>query len=265
MIQALLGTKIEQTQKFLTDGTRIPVTEIAVPDNAVVQVKTQDKDKYTALQIGIGKKKKPTKALLGHAKKANLTTVPQTVREIKITEGNSEDLPKAGDFLKIEEVFKIGDIVEVTGTSKGKGFAGVVKRHHFKGGPKTHGQSDRERAPGSIGQTTTPGRVYKGKRMAGHMGHIRVTIKNLKVVGVDEVKKILSVEGLVPGPRNSIVTINRTGENKKFVPLFVASAPQSVSQISPVEKPAEVKADEKKEAKEAKETKKGENQEEKKS
>ncbi|MBU4016178.1 50S ribosomal protein L3 [Patescibacteria group bacterium] len=245
MIQVLLGKKIEQTQKFLIDGTRIPVTEISIPDNAVVQVKTLEKDKYTAIQIGIGKKKSPTKALLGHVKKNNLTFVPSRITEIRIDNKNTENMPKSGDFLKIEEVFKPGDMVDVTGISKGKGFAGVVKRHQFKGGPKTHGQSDRERAPGSIGQTTTPGRVYKGKRMAGHMGHERVTIKNLKVVGVDEIKKILYVAGLIPGVKNSIVEITRVGENKKFIPLY-ASMPQEA------EAKAEVKPVEKKETKEAK-------------
>lgn len=221
MIQTLLGEKIEQTQMFLADGTRIPVTEIAVPDNAIVQVKTQEKDKYTAIQIGIGKKKNPSKPALGHAKKAGLDFAPYAIKEIKINEEDSgESSSKAGGQLKIEEVFKPGDVVDVTGTSKGKGFAGVVKRHGFKGGPKTHGQSDRERAPGSIGQTTTPGRVYRGKRMAGHMGHEVVTVKNLKVVAVDEVNKKLYVAGLIPGAKNSIAYITRTGESKKFVPLY---------------------------------------------
>lgn len=258
MIQVLLGQKIDQTQQFLMDGTRIPVTEISVPDNAVVQVKTQEKDKYTALQIGIGKKKNPTKALLGHVKKNSLTVVPSKIREVRITKAEAEFMPKAGDFVKVEEVFKPGDIIDVTGISKGKGFAGGVKRHHFRGGPKTHGQSDRWRAPGSIGQTTTPGRVYKGKRMAGHMGHVKVTIKNLKVVGIDEVNKKLYVEGLIPGPRNSIVSITRVGEGKKFVPLFKIEEPKETAQPIIVESTvvpqvteakAEIKPTDKKETK----------------
>jgi large subunit ribosomal protein L3 len=217
MIQLLLGKKIGQTQKFLQDGTRIPVTEIAVPDNAIVQVKTDEKDKYTAVQIGIGSKKKPTRPTLGHAKKANLVEVPATIREVRV---DKENQLKAGDFLTVAQVFKPGDIVDVSGTSKGKGFAGVVKRHHFRGGPATHGQSDRLRAPGSIGQTTTPGRVYKGKRMAGRMGHEIVTIKNLKVIAINEVNKKIYVSGLIPGVRNSVVWITLTGEDKKFVPLY---------------------------------------------
>ena len=216
MIQVLLGKKIGQTQKFLQDGTRISITEVSVPDNAVVQVKTDEKDKYSAVQIGIGKKKKPTKPTLGHAKKAKLEVVPAIIREVKV---EKENQLKSGDFLKVEQVFKPGDIVNVSGTSKGKGFAGVVKRYNFRGGPKTHGQSDRLRAPGSIGQGTTPGRVYKGKRMAGRMGHKIVTVKNLKVISLDEGNKKLYISGLIPGVRNSIVWITRTGEDKKFVKL----------------------------------------------
>lgn len=154
--------------------------------------------------------------------------------------------------MKVEEIFKPGDIVEVTGHSKGKGFAGVVKRHNFRGGPKTHGQSDRWRAPGSIGQTTTPGRVYRGKKMAGRMGQDAVTVKNLKIVDVDPVTKILSVSGPVPGAKRSIVFINRIGEDKKFVSIHKleesreAPKEQEVSQVvSGPEEVKEVKAQEK--------------------
>jgi large subunit ribosomal protein L3 len=164
MIQALLGKKLNQTQKFLENGRRIPVTEIAVSDNVVLQAKTVAKDGYAAVQLGYGIKKNGTKPLLGHVKKAGLEKAPIAIKEVRVQDS---DLPQQGDLVSVETVFKPGDIVDVTGTSKGKGFAGVVKRHHFRGGPKTHGQSDRHRAPGSIGQTTTPGRVYKGKRMAG--------------------------------------------------------------------------------------------------
>lgn len=124
-----------------------------------------------------------------------------TGRRIPVT------LIQAGKDVKIGDVFKPGDHIQVTGTSKGKGFAGVVKRHHFKGGPRTHGQSDRERAPGSIGQTTTPGRVYKGKRMAGRMGGNRVTVKGLQVVSVDPNKNTIWVKGLVPGPSRGLISI----------------------------------------------------------
>lgn len=218
MLQALIGQKIDQTQTFLENGKRIPVTEVSVADNIVVQVKTDASDSYTAVQLGVGLKKKPIKSMSGHSKKAGLKNVPQLIREVAWV--GDEELPKSGDVMTVETVFKPGDIVKVTGTSKGKGFAGGVRRYNFRGGPKTHGQSDRHRAPGSIGQGTTPGRVYKGKRMAGHMGVETVTISNLVVVDVDPENKKLYVLGLVPGNKKSAVIITKTGEKKKFVRLL---------------------------------------------
>lgn len=218
MIVAILGQKKQQTQKFLTDGTRIPVTEVVVTANPVVCIKTQDKDGYWAVQLGFGTKKNPSKPLTGHIKGANLEKAPLFLREIRLADAKVEELPKAGDMIKAEDVFKPGDMIEVTGISKGKGFAGGVKRYHFKGGPRTHGQSDRERAPGSIGQTTTPGRVYRGKRMAGKMGNEQVTVKNLKIVRISD--GLLLIRGIVPGTRGSLLTIKKTGESKKFVPLI---------------------------------------------
>src|SRR5579872_3959903 len=215
MLQALIGQKIDQAQTFLENGKRIPVTEVSVADNVVIQVKTDATDKYTAVQLGIGAKKKPIKARTGHAKKAGLETVPTLIREVAWT--GDDELPKAGDVVTVESVFQPGDIVKVTGTSKGKGFAGGVKRYGFRGGPKTHGQSDRHRAPGSIGQGTTPGRVYKGKRMAGHMGVETVTVRNLVVVDVDSENKKLYVLGLVPGSKKTSLIITKIGEQKKFV------------------------------------------------
>lgn len=224
MIQTIIGEKIDQTQMFLANGDRIPVTQIFVPENIVVQVKSKAKDGYSAVQIGIGKKKKPTKAALGHAKKANMEFAARQLREIRTAD--QDTLPNAGEAFKIEEIFKPGDIVSVTGVSKGKGFAGVVKRHNFRGGPKTHGQSDRERAPGSIGQTTTPGRVYRGKKMAGRMGQDTVTLQNLKIVDLDSVNKKIFIAGLVPGVKHSLVTITRTGEDKKFESLYKTEEPK---------------------------------------
>ncbi len=217
-ILALLGKKIGQSQKFLEDGTRIPVTKLNIAGNAVVQIKTEEKDKYSAVQLGFGVKKKAKPSILGHAKKAGFKTTPSFLREVRVDKADLETLPKVGDQVNAEDVFKMGDIVDVIGISKGKGYAGVVKRHHFKGGPRTHGQSDRERAPGSIGQTTTPGRVYKGKRMAGRMGQERVTIENLQIA--DVTNDMLLIKGLVPGGRNSMVLIKKVGESKKFVPLY---------------------------------------------
>lgn len=198
MLSSILGKKADQTQMFLEDGVRVPVTIVETDNNVVVLVKENK------IQLGFGISKKTNSA-------------PRFFREISL---EGQDSPKPGTIISAGDVFKPGDLVKVTGISKGKGFAGVVKRHHFKGGPRTHGQSDRERAPGSIGQTTTPGRVYKGKRMAGRMGGERTTIKNLQILDVDSEKNTLVIKGLVPGGRNSLLIIKKTGEVKKFRPLF---------------------------------------------
>ncbi len=216
MINAVLGTKKNQTQKFLEDGTRIPVTEVEISGNWVTQIKTPEKHGYFSVQLGMGRIKKPTKAQLGHTKKgANLDFAPNFLKEIRVAD--DKDLPEIGKALKMEEIFELGDIIDVLGRSKGKGFAGGVKRHHFKGGPRTHGQSDRERAPGSIGQTTTPGRVYKNKRMAGKMGFENVTVRNLQIV--DILPTSLLIKGLVPGPLGSKLIIEKKKKAKKFTPL----------------------------------------------
>lgn len=268
MINALIGQKKDQTQKFLQDGTRIPVTQIAVLDNAVVQVKLADKDTYQAVQLGYGQRKKADKALLGHAKKASLQNAPWILQEVRLSD--SDESLKAGEKIAVDSVFKPGDIVQVTGVSKGKGFAGVVKRHHFRGGPKTHGQSDRLRAPGSIGQTTTPGRVYRGKRMAGRMGSERVTIKNLQIVDVDSANKILFVLGLVPGHHDAFVFVEKVGENKKNIPLIdsVHEAMKKAKEVKEQEEAqaakAALEAKAQEEAKETEETKETVKTEEKK-
>lgn len=219
-MQAILGRKQTQTQKFLSDGTRIPVTFVEVKANPVLTVKTQDRDGYVAVQLGYGVKKHANKAALGHSKKgANLDHAPYFLAEIRLdADIKVDELPKPGEMVNVSSVFEPGDMINVTGISKGKGFAGGVKRYHFKGGPRTHGQSDRERAPGSIGQTTTPGRVYKGKHMAGKMGFERVTVRNLEVAEV--LQEGLLINGLVPGIPGGYLVIKKVGKNKKFNPLF---------------------------------------------
>ncbi|MBI3385986.1 50S ribosomal protein L3 [Candidatus Gottesmanbacteria bacterium] len=202
MVNALLGFKLSQSQTFTEDGKRIPVTLVQAGPCWVTQV--TDMGSYRAIQIGFGNMKHPSKALLGHMKKAGLETKPRFLRTIR---DSGQEEVKPGTEIKIADVFQIGDKVRVTGTSKGKGFAGVVKRHKFKGGPRTHGQSDRERAPGSIGQTTTPGRVYRGKRMAGHMGTATVTVLGLKVTAVDPTNNVLTIKGMIPGGKNALVLI----------------------------------------------------------
>lgn len=215
-LRAILGKKQNQRQTFLENGTRIPVSVIDVSGNVISQIKTKDKEGYNAVQIAFGIKKDLNKPLKGHVKKAGIEKTPAFFREVRVDD--LVDLA-SGAQINVADVFAPGDIVDVSGVSKGKGFAGGVKRHHFQGGPRTHGQSDRERAPGSLGQTTTPGRVYKGKRMAGRMGHENVTVKNLEIIEITDDGLIL-VKGLVPGGVNSWVLIKKVGENKKFVPLY---------------------------------------------
>jgi large subunit ribosomal protein L3 len=221
IMQTLLGIKINQSQKFLQNGQRVPVTQINVSGNIVMQIKKQDANGYNSIQIGVGSRKNSKKSLLGHSKhshKDNIT--PKFIKEARVSEETmqAESLPKVGDVITPTQVLSAGDFVAVSGTSKGKGFAGGVKRYHFKGGPRTHGQSDRERAPGSIGQTTTPGRVYKGKRMAGRMGNEKVTVQNLEVLQVTDSE--LWLKGLIPGSKNGLVIVSKTGENKKHIPLY---------------------------------------------
>ena len=215
-MDSLLGKKIEQTQKFLENGTRIPVTKLGVDNNVVIRIKTPEKDLYSAVQLGFEKRTiknpKSTKPLY------------RFVREVRFKD-EAIDLPTAGNAIKPSDIFKEGDIVNVTGISKGKGYAGGVKRYHFRGGPRTHGQSDRERAPGAVGTGTTPGRVLKGKRMAGRMGHEKVTVRNLQVISVED--NFIIVKGLVPGGRNSIMMLKKVEVSKKFVPLY-----QEVSKVS---------------------------------
>src|SRR3990167_8883662 len=243
-MNSLIGTKINQSQMFDEKGMRIAVTNILAGPCVVVSIKEEAKDGFNAVIVGFGQRRLITvkKPIQGILKKAGIIEKPpRFYKELRITSAKDEkDVIKLGQSISVGDVLKEGDIVQVTGTSKGAGFAGVVKRHHFKGGPRTHGQSDRERAPGSIGQTTTPGRVYKGKRMAGRMGHETATIRNLMVVDVsgDDV----FIKGLVPGALNSLVVIRKTGESKKFIPLWKETAadaqslPQAEAQESKEEK-----------------------------
>lgn len=213
MLNQIIGSKINQSQLFDGSGLRIPVTNILAGPCIVVRFKKKEIDGYNAVIVGFGQKRPNllNKAIKGTLDKAGIKdNSPRFFRELKLKIADSgENELKAGSQVRVSDVFKEGDLVEIIGTSSGKGFAGAVKRHHFKGGPRTHGQSDRERAPGSIGQSTTPGRVYKGKRMAGRMGSDRVTVKNLKIIKVDADKNLLTVKGLVTGKRNSLLLISK--------------------------------------------------------
>lgn len=203
----LLAKKIDMTNIFSDDGNIIPVTVLEAGPCTIYSIRTKDKDGYNALQIGFGemKEKKVNKPQLEIYKKLNLR-IPAVLREFKNFDTTQF---KVGDELKAD-LFRVGDKVKVSGKSKGKGFQGVVRRHGFGGiGMTTHGQSDRVRAPGSIGASSYPSRVFKGQRMAGRMGHENVTVRNLKVVKVIPEKNIIMVKGAVPGAVNSIVEINK--------------------------------------------------------
>lgn len=220
-MKTILGTKKETVQRFTRDGERIPVTRIKTGPCHVVQIRKKDKDGYDAIQLGYGEKKmtKINKSLQGHFKGANLKKAPRFLQEVRLKEPIEKKM-KPGDQVKVSDVFQVGDEVKVTGWSKGKGFTGVMKRWGFKGGPRTHGQSDRQRAPGSIGQGTTPGRVHKGKKMPGRAGGNRVAIKGLSVMAVDEKAEELLVKGLVPGSKDGWLIISKTGKVKKAVSLM---------------------------------------------
>jgi len=218
-MNTILGLKGVNSQTFV-EGLRIPVTKVLSDSCVVTQIKNIEKDGYWAIQLGFSTKKakNTSKPLQGHLK-ANLqtnkstnkdtketTTYPRYLREVRL---EKEPEFKVGDIIKASDIFSVGDLVSVSGTSKGKGFAGVVKRHHFRGGPRTHGQSDRERAPGSIGQTTTPGRVYRGKKMAGRMGGESVTVKNLHIISINPELNEIEISGQIPGNKESLISITK--------------------------------------------------------
>lgn len=204
-MKGIIGKKLGMTQVFDEQGNVIPVTVIQAGPCFVTQIRTGEKDGYTAIQLGYGETKpqRLTQGELGHLKRNNLPAL-RHLREFRVKDGDV-DVAEGAEIKA--NVFAKGERVDVIGTSKGRGFAGTVKRHHFHRQPKTHGASDRERAPGSVGSTTTPGRTYPGQRMAGRMGNDRVTAENLEVVVVDADRNLLAVRGSVPGANDGIVII----------------------------------------------------------
>jgi large subunit ribosomal protein L3 len=204
MLKGLIGKKIGMTQIFDESGAAYPVTLIEAGPCYVTQIRRPESEGYSAVQLGFSEvhPKRLSAGELGHLKGANLPPM-RFLREFRT---KTPDVA-VGDVVNAN-AFSVGEHVDVIGTSKGKGFAGGVKRYHFHGGPKTHGQSDRHRGPGSNGSTTTPGRVYKGSRRPGHMGDDRVTVQNLKVVMVDAERNLIGVHGAVPGAKGGLVIIN---------------------------------------------------------
>jgi len=209
-MNGLIGKKIGMTQVFSPEGEAVPVTVIQAGPCRITQLKTQDHDGYEAVQLGFEEVDRLNKPETGHLRRNKLPAL-KYLREFRV---ESTTGYKVGQQVDVS-LFKVGDLVDVTGISKGKGFAGVVKRHHFGGGPKTHGQSDRHRAPGASSSGTTPGRLLKGKRMAGHMGSERVTNQNLRVIEADPARNILLVRGTVPGSNEDIVIIRRAIKARK--------------------------------------------------
>ncbi len=198
--------------QIFVEGKRVPITKVSAGPCLVTQVKSREKDGYWAIQLGFGARKirHLNKPMQGHLKAAKKAV--RHLREIKLSQ---KPKFKVGDEIKVSDIFKKGDRVRVSGISKGKGFAGVIKRWGFSAGPRTHGQSDRRRAPGSIGQGTSPGRVHKGKKMAGRMGSERVTVENLQVVSIDPKKNEMSISGPVPGVPGSLLLIKGLVKEKE--------------------------------------------------
>jgi large subunit ribosomal protein L3 len=213
------GTKIKMTQAWTNSGLRLPVTIIKVDPMVVTQRKTVEVDGYDALQVGMGNRRPKTvsKSQVKHMEKSGV--IPLTVKEIR--ESTAEEIA-VGSKISVGDVLTLGDMVMVTSASKGQGFGGVMKRWGFKGGPKTHGQSDRWRAPGSIGQGTSPGRIHKGKKMAGRFGNATFTIKNLQVIKIDDSLNQVWINGPIPGGRNCTVEIVVASKGK-FDGLFSES------------------------------------------
>ena len=205
-MEGLIGKKLGMSQIFTEDGKAVPVTVIEAGPCFVTQIKTMDRDGYAAVQLGFDEKKQKhtTKPLSGHFEKAEVA--PQRIlREVSVDTSEGYEMGQVYG----PDVFSKGQLVDVTGVSKGKGFQGVVKRYNFRGGDKTRGQSDRWRAPGSIGQSASPSRVFKGTKMGGRMGGKQKTVKNLQVVGVDTERNLLLIQGAVPGHIDGYVLIKR--------------------------------------------------------
>jgi large subunit ribosomal protein L3 len=199
----LIGRKVGMTQVFEKDGTMVAVSVLAVSPNTVTRLRTADRDGYTAVQLGTDEKARLSKPRAGQ-----LGDLPSlgTLREFRVDDTSAYEV---GQTLAVGDVFAEGEFVDVTGVSKGKGFSGHIKRHHFGRGPTTHG-SDHHREPGSIGPGTTPGRVYKGVRMAGHMGDERVTTRKVQVIRADGERNLLMLKGSLPGARGTLILVRKT-------------------------------------------------------
>jgi large subunit ribosomal protein L3 len=214
MSLGLVGRKIGMTRVFAEDGSAVPVTVLDVANNRVTQIKTQETDGYTAVQVAFGKRRasRVGKPAAGHLAKAGVEAGTM-LKEFPV---GADELAKfkAGDVVGVD-VFAVGQLVDVTGTTKGKGFAGVIKRHHFSSNRATHGNSRSHNTPGSIGMAQDPGRVFPGKRMTGHLGDDTVTTQNLDVFRIDEARQLLLIKGAVPGSKGGFVTVRPAVKAKR--------------------------------------------------
>jgi large subunit ribosomal protein L3 len=201
--KGILGTKLGMTQVFDDENRVVPVTVVQAEPNTVTQVKTVETDGYTAVQLAYGSRKRTTKPAAGHLAKAGVESA-RVLAELRLAEG--DELPELGSSVTVE-TFAKGDLIDVTGTSKGKGYAGVMKRHNFRGMGDGHGVKKKNRHPGSVGNASTPGRTFKGQRMAGRMGGERVTVQNLEVVDVDTEHQLILVKGALPGSDGQVVLL----------------------------------------------------------
>jgi large subunit ribosomal protein L3 len=211
--KGILGTKLGMTQVFADDGRVVPVTVIQAEPNTVTQVKTADTDGYTAVQLAYGTRKRVTKPVAGHLAKAGVESA-KVLAELRLDEG--DELPELGSTVSVD-TFAKGEVIDVTGTSKGKGYAGVMKRHNFRGMGDGHGVKKKNRHPGAVGAAATPGRTFRGMRMAGRTGGARVTVQNLEVVDVDTEHQLILVKGAVPGPDGQTVFIRSAVKAKSKV------------------------------------------------
>jgi large subunit ribosomal protein L3 len=233
--KGILGRKLGMTQIFDESSRAIPVTAIEAGPCRIAQVRTPERDGYSAIQLAFGeiRENKLSKPRLGHLKKADLAPHRHLV-ELRVADAGRFEV---GQELRADDVFAAGEKADVIGTSKGKGFAGVMKRHGFHGAPASHGTERKHRTPGSIGAGTTPHHVFKGQKMAGRMGHERVTILNLEVVRVDGARNLILVRGAVPGPDGGLVIIRSAVRNPRPMPEKTAQAPPE-AEAAPEEAPA---------------------------
>jgi large subunit ribosomal protein L3 len=209
--KGILGTKLGMTQVFDDENRVVPVTVVQAEPNTVTQVKTVETDGYVAVQLAYGSRKRTTKPAAGHLAKAGVESA-RVLAELRLAEG--DELPELGSSVTVE-TFAKGDMIDVTGTSKGKGYAGVMKRHNFRGMGDGHGVKKKNRHPGSVGNASTPGRTFKGQRMAGRMGGERVTVQNLEVVDVDTEHQLILVKGALPGSDGQVVLLRSAVRTSK--------------------------------------------------